>query len=70
MYRLLTRAEVAAMLSSYGARHLYDHEAGSEQWATSWGFEFCLTTEADGLYHEFMVIEAERLSIQPTRPER
>ena len=66
MHRLLTRAEVEALLAPYGGRYVDDFSFGAERWTTSAGLELCLTVEYNGLYHEFMIQQAIELSIIPS----
>lgn len=65
MYRLLSRAEVLALLSPYGASFVKELFTGAELWRTRSGLELVLTPEYDGTYHEYMVLQAIELSIRP-----
>lgn len=65
MYRLLSRDEVLALLAPYEGRFVREPFRGAELWRTRSGLELVLTPEYDGSYHEFMVLQAIELSIQP-----
>ncbi len=67
MYRLLGRDDVERMLAPWGCRYLGELFEGTERWLTGWDFEFILSRE-DGGYHEFMVLKAIEMSIEPTMP--